>query len=160
MDKKFLHCSSCEDKKWHDKILGLNYQCRGCDLITHLSKLKNNEAKLKKNLKESKGKEIVKVKKEKREIDDNYLKFIRSLPCLVNNEECFGVIEAHHQERKSQLGSDYSAIPLCHKHHIGGVHLMGVDSFARRYSIDYDAQIKRLNILYKLKFPKKETNNT
>jgi hypothetical protein len=159
MDKKFLHCLSCQDKKWHDKILGLNYKCRECEKITHLSIIKNFEKKFKDSLKKEKGKEIEKVKKEKREVDEDYLFFIRNLPCLVSNEECFGIVHAHHHDRKSQLGSDYSAVPLCHKHHIGGVHLMGVESFSRRYLIDFEAQIKRLLILYKLKSPKKEIIN-
>lgn len=158
MDKKFLHCLSCSDKKWHDRVLGLNYKCRECEKITHLSIIKNFEKKIKESLKKEKGKEIEKVKKEKREINEDYLSFIRALPCLVNNEECFGIVHAHHHDRKSQLGSDYSAVPLCFNHH-HKLHSAGVKYFSNRYKIDFESQIKRLLVLYKLKSHKKEIIN-
>lgn len=159
MARKFIHCFNCNDIKWADHVVGFNYQCVECDSDIDLRKSKIYEKKQRDKLKLEKGKVYIKgvtdkvkpQKKSKRVEDKAYLQFIREQRCLVSNYECQTyAIHAHHHERVSQLGSDHSAIPLCAFHHMK-LHTSGVDSFATKYKIDYDAQIKRLNLLYKIK---------
>ena len=78
----------------------------------------------------------------------DYLNFIRSMPCLVKDQECYGIVEAHHLKSRGTGGSDFLAIPLCRRHHTGGIHQIGIDTFARHYSIDYEKEILNLVKLY------------
>jgi len=58
---------------------------------------------------------------------DQYLKFIRSKPCVL----CGQVSEAAHEDGGGMAlkASDMTAIPLCKKHHIEGEHKQGFKSF-------------------------------
>lgn len=51
--------------------------------------------------------------------NSKYLKWIRTLPCDVRGNDCFGNIEAHHTARAyhGKKGGDKSCMPLCHLHH-------------------------------------------
>ena len=82
--------------------------------------------------------------KNKREIDKEYLKFIRKHSCLCG-VGCMGRVEAHHTTTRGAGGSDYKALPLCAKHHsaAGGY---GKDTFQNRYFMDFDKEIIRLLI--------------
>lgn len=67
------------------------------------------------------------IPKPKRIIDRKYLKWVKTKPCLfshrlINIDElprdaCIGPIDPHHATPKSIGGSDYTAVPLCRKHH-------------------------------------------
>lgn len=143
MQKKFLHCLSCESKKWFEFISGHNYKCSSCDTIFSYIKLKIEEKKFKDKLKHDKGKKIETTKKNKREVDLAYLKYVRSNPCLVSNDKCSNAIHAHHSVTKGAGGSDYTAIPLCHIcHH--EIHSIGRFSFQEKYNINIETEIKRL----------------
>lgn len=62
-----------------------------------------------------------------------YLEFVRGLPCVVCKSR--DNVVAHHESFLEDRGgtsiksSDALAIPLCHDCHIGGVHLIGEDTF-------------------------------
>ena len=85
------------------------------------------------------------IEKHPREIDEDYLKYIRGEPCLVSNEHpCI----AHHTESRATFGSDYKTIPLIEKHHTPGVHSMGKATFQELYNINFDKEIIRLLIKY------------
>lgn len=52
--------------------------------------------------------------------DPKYLAWITTLPCLHSHtKDCMGDIVAHHSKGggTSNKGSDFSCVPLCHKHH-------------------------------------------
>ena len=49
--------------------------------------------------------------------DPAYLAFVRTLPCAISSDQCFGRIHAHHAIHRSQGGKDSDAIPLCMHHH-------------------------------------------
>jgi len=83
----------------------------------------------------------------KRETDPDYLKWIRSQPCLVD-VGCEGDVVPHHDPSVKAGGSDYCAIPLCVKHHIPGVHSLGRKTFQARYGIDFNMERVRLLIGY------------
>lgn len=70
----------------------------------------------------------MRIPKKKPARNDEYLEYIRSLPCCV----CVTgtPVEPHHMEGGGvgQKGSDYSCIPLCTQHH-RELHDVGVDHF-------------------------------
>lgn len=84
--------------------------------------------------------------KKKREIDKDYLAYIRKQPCLVLY--CPEKTYPHHDPTVKAGGTDYNALPLCTEHHTSGVHLMGRDTFQSEYGIDFNAERVRLLILY------------
>lgn len=56
--------------------------------------------------------------KVKRITDRRYLKWIKQQECLLAiRGECIGITDAHHVKPVSLGGSDYTAVPLCRKHH-------------------------------------------
>lgn len=68
---------------------------------------------------------------------ERYLDYIRGQDCLVNND-CAGNVIPHHiiTGGKGKKCSDFYAIPLCHKHHIEGLHQKGIETFEKFHSID------------------------
>src|SRR5271169_5833384 len=77
-----------------------------------------------------------------------YLAWIRTLPCVV----CGSTrgIEASHTgpHGLGQKSSDYSAIPLCAKHHRTGsdsYHRLGPRRFSEVHNLDIRAIVSRLN---------------
>lgn len=160
MKKKWIQCPTCNDKRWAVHVSGFWYQCTDCSNDINLIDVKKAEKSERKKIRTSKAKELgtyesdsdkKKRKQSKREVDEAYLAFIRTQPCLCKNDECMGSVEAHHVDKKSRLGSDYSAIPLCHYHHIGRLHTMGELSFASKYNINYNFHIARLVATYGMK---------
>lgn len=95
-----------------------------------------------------------------------YMKFVDSLPCVVEDnwfimtrtpgykggEMCDGLVTHHHTETggTSMKGSDLSCIPLCYGHHDGlttAIH-KGKETFARIYGIDVDKEVRKANWEY------------
>lgn len=77
-----------------------------------------------------------------------YKSWIRSLPCLC----CLKPSEPHHEPAEGQGGmgmksSDYRCIPLCSYHHRER-HQIGKHTFARKWGIDYEGIIARLQTIY------------
>lgn len=80
--------------------------------------------------------------------DPRYLAWIRTLPCVV----CGSTrgIEASHTgpHGLGQKSSDFSAIPLCYRHHRTGpdsYHRLGPRQFAQTHNLDLLAIVRRLN---------------
>jgi 5-formaminoimidazole-4-carboxamide-1-beta-D-ribofuranosyl 5'-monophosphate synthetase len=80
--------------------------------------------------------------------DSRYLAWIRTLPCVV----CASTrgIEASHTgpHGLGQKSSDFSAIPLCHKHHRTGkesYHKLGPQKFALTHDLNVVEIVRRLN---------------
>ena len=78
-----------------------------------------------------------------------YLAWIRTLPCIVCGSD--RAIEASHTgpHGLGQKSSDYSAVPLCIKHHRGGpdsYHKLGPRKFSERHGLDLRAIVNRLNM--------------
>lgn len=164
MGRKFIHCFTCNDTRWADHVVGFNYECHECDSVIDLRKSKVHEKKERERLKLVKGKVYIKgktvdKKARKREVDESYLDFIREQPCLVSDGNCNSKSHAHHLITQGACGSDYTAIPLCMKHHTFGIHTMGVLSFCKHYRIDPIVQVKRLWILYKIRWGKEISPN-
>ena len=79
----------------------------------------------------------------------DYLAWIRTLPCIVCGSILW--IEASHTgpHGLSQKSSDYSAIPLCVKHHRTGsdsYHKLGPRRFSEVHNLDIRAVVSRLNL--------------
>lgn len=81
--------------------------------------------------------------------DSRYLAWIRTLPCVV----CGSArgIEASHTgpHGLGQKSSDFSAIPLCYRHHRTGkdsYHRLGPQKFSQMHSLDIPAIVRKLNI--------------
>jgi hypothetical protein len=77
-----------------------------------------------------------------------YLRWIRTLTCAVCGET--RGIEASHTGPHGigQKSSDYSAIPLCDKHHrtaSDSYHKLGPRKFAQRHGLDVTALVRLLN---------------
>lgn len=94
------------------------------------------------------------------DVDPDYLRWIRTLPCAVF--PCIirafpeGRIEAHHagDHGLAQRAPDRTAIPLCVWHHREGgdsVHSMG-RRFWGAHGIEKDELIRRLNAEYDARF--------
>jgi hypothetical protein len=78
-----------------------------------------------------------------------YLAWIRTLPCVVCGLTLG--IEASHTgpHGLGQKSSDYSAIPLCSKHHRTGrdsYHRLGPRRFSELHNLDIRAIVSRLNL--------------
>jgi hypothetical protein len=80
--------------------------------------------------------------KNKRYESKDFIAYIKTLPCLVCGKEA----TAHHWITVGAGGSDLTAVPLCQNHHTSeeGFHVLGRDTFTKRYNID----IQWLRILY------------
>jgi hypothetical protein len=92
------------------------------------------------------------LEKQKREKNSDYLKFIRTMPCVVML--CCNKSQAHHVDSIGSGGSDMRAVPLCAEHHTSGgdsVHRLGVKTFQVRHGVDFESQIKKYNAIYKSK---------
>ncbi len=77
-----------------------------------------------------------------------YLAWIRTKPCLI----CGAKSEAAHtglDGGMAQKSSDFSALPICSRHHnwghAGSFHELGRARFERRYGINLAAEVARLN---------------
>lgn len=84
--------------------------------------------------------------------DTLYLSWIRTLPCAACGHG--SPSEAAHTGRDGGTGikaSDYSAVPLCYQCHRVGIysyHIMGKNTFATMFAIDFDALVQRYNGLW------------
>lgn len=89
--------------------------------------------------------------------DDPYRDWITTQPCLVAGRSwfgarehvhrCQGVIHPHHTTSKGKGGHDRSCVPLCALAH-RTTHDWGVTTFARRYGIDWTAEVETLQARY------------
>jgi hypothetical protein len=80
--------------------------------------------------------------------DPRYLAWIRTLPCVVCRVP--RGIEVSHTgpHGLGQKSSDFSAIPLCYRHHRTGrdsYHRLGPQKFAQEHDLDIPAIVRRLN---------------
>jgi hypothetical protein len=67
--------------------------------------------------------------------DEQWLAYIRSLPCLIGNN-CEGPTEPDHVRTRAAGGLDIgNTVPLCRRHHHQRHH-MGIESFQQRYVIN------------------------
>jgi len=78
--------------------------------------------------------------------DEDYLKWIRTLPCLVCGAS---PSEAHHDYHAGgkKLRNDYLGLPLCAVHHTYGgdsYHRLGRTSFEGRHSLDLNWEVINL----------------
>ena len=74
----------------------------------------------------------------------DYLEFVRSVGCAVQDEWCAGEIEAHHMIYRSHEGSDLDAIGLCPVHHTK-FHRNGETAFCEEHGIE-EGSIQRILI--------------
>lgn len=78
----------------------------------------------------------------KREVDHEYIRWIHGWGCIVCDS---WPVHAHHVDKRSRLGSDRSALPICASHHIGGIHTKGEKTCAAQWGIDFEKLIKQFN---------------
>jgi hypothetical protein len=93
--------------------------------------------------------------------DPQYLKWIRSLVCVIVSRKCRGFVEAHHAGIRGlgQRAEDNTAIPLCVRHHRLGedsVHRLG-KRFWQRHNLDRDDLILGYQKAFRLCRPARET---
>ena len=79
----------------------------------------------------------------KREIDEDYLKYIRSQSCIISGQ----IAEPHHTRTRGASGSDYCAVPLSRILHTE-IHAIGRYAFREKYGVDFNKAIIRLLIGY------------
>lgn len=72
------------------------------------------------------------LEKRPREIDRDFLAFVRQHVCAVC---CESPVDAHHLKTKATGGSDRNAVPLCKHHHMEW-HALGNRLFTERHSIN------------------------
>lgn len=84
--------------------------------------------------------------------DDPYLRWIATQPCLIagrswfgrlggeHPHHCLGDIVAHHVTSKAAGGTDRETLPMCVGAH-EEVHRTGQATFARRYGLDWIAEL-------------------
>jgi hypothetical protein len=82
-----------------------------------------------------------------------YIEFIKGFHCCVCGYR--PPSDPHHVSlkghgSKGKKTHDTRTIPLCHYHHVE-FHNIGRDSFASKYSLDYESTIGDLLIIYNLK---------
>lgn len=96
----------------------------------------------------------MKFPKPERVEDKAYLDWIETLGCICCGRTRAGykqgVNDAHHvndQTGGSAKKNDRRAVPMCWGHH-REFHQIGIDSFARKYDLNYQAVIDCLNEIY------------
>ena len=77
-------------------------------------------------------------------IDEKYLSFIRSKPCIIEDENCLGDIIPHHIRGRGMRGerrNDHQTVPLCSVgHHVQGnnsVHQLGIKTFQEKHFVNF-----------------------
>lgn len=156
--KKWLFCEGCEIETWFFAA-GKMYRCGTCDKEVDLFKAKMLQSQMRKDKRTVKQKQMgtyesTTAKKERREsnrreVDKRYIWWVHGWRCCV--PECNEwPVQAHHVDRKSQGGSDRSAVALCAFHHTGstGVHGLGVDTFEGQHEFEFKDVVKYLNKEY------------
>ena len=88
--------------------------------------------------------EIVTIAKPRRETDEAYLNYIRSLPCLICRQ--LGS-DPDHLKTVGSRGSDYGAVPLCRTHHTER-HAHGTAWINARHNIDHWFEAHRRAVAY------------
>lgn len=78
-----------------------------------------------------------------REVDKDYLKFIRKEPCLITGLKA----DPHHTVSRGAGGSDYRAVPLNREKH-SECENIGIKTFQKKYYLSFDREIIRLLIIY------------
>ena len=76
-------------------------------------------------------------------IDEEYLSFIRSKPCIIDDENCLGDIIPHHIRGRGMRGErrqDHLTVPFCSiGHHVGGqfsIHIIGIKTFEKKHFVN------------------------
>ena len=95
----------------------------------------------------------------KRNRDEDYLNWIRMIPCIVCSIQSgyvpitnTAVSEPHHVEKehnaaKGMKADDSRAIPLCKGHH-NIIHHCGKETFIKEYNVELEEIILNLNAIY------------
>lgn len=84
-----------------------------------------------------------------REIDEDYLEWIRNQPCVITGKRLgsgFDRVDPAHTDTVGSGGSDRSALPLINRLHTE--QHTGFKTFARKYGLDYDKLIREHNERY------------
>lgn len=84
--------------------------------------------------------------KRNRETDPEYVKWIHQWPCC-SCRTTSRPIHAHHTNRRSQLGSDRSCVPLCYTCH-NELHTKGVKTFVAKYRVNFEEIVSDLNLKF------------
>jgi hypothetical protein len=85
--------------------------------------------------------------KRNREIDNDYVVFIKGFPCCNPNCGSFPV-DAHHVQTKARLGSDRTCLPFCHSCHLRHIHGRGEKTCQREWGIVFDDLVIQYNQAY------------
>lgn len=84
-------------------------------------------------------------------MSESFLKYIRSLNCLVAEDwghECIGKIHAHHvRSRGAGGGDEANVVPLCFYHH-RRVHDMGRLTFQKHYVTNFKLMAHEIHYDY------------
>jgi hypothetical protein len=80
--------------------------------------------------------------------DPAYLRWIRSLACMIQDRDCRGSSDPHHVGHYGQARSnDYNAVPLCRVHHEVAERIND-GPFEERFGVSFSAAIQGLNEEY------------
>ena len=80
------------------------------------------------------------------ERDSKYISWIKANPCIICG---YPFSDPHHSSTggKGTKASDYTCLPLCHKHH-QEIHQIGKQTFQAKYNINFKEVCKRLNAIW------------
>jgi len=85
------------------------------------------------------------LQKPRRQVDTDYLNFVRGRPCLVAH--CLRRGEPHHVVSRGAGGGDYTAAPLCREHH-RQLHTTGLRRFEENFGLELWREVANLLGLY------------
>lgn len=79
-----------------------------------------------------------------------YIAALHELPCMINNNDCHGGIEAHHLTDGGRRMGDQFSIPLCQGHHgspfsnlkMGDAYHKGTKAWVRKHGCQKEMLVK------------------
>jgi hypothetical protein len=83
------------------------------------------------------------IPKEPRTEDQRYLAYVRTRPCTIKGNGCYGPSIPHHTISRGAWGSDHRAIPLCSIHHTE-THSRGLKWMEEHYCFNHLDEIIKL----------------
>lgn len=150
-ERKWLHCIHCKTKTWFRPVAirSREYACESAGHKIDLFAAQRRASAERKSKKIAKAKELGTYQSDAQKqkarqdrgaifVDEDYMRFVKSLKCAVPSCTSGDVVDAHHAIHRSQGRDDRTCVPLCHYHHIGQYHgqLGSVEAALKKWGID------------------------
>lgn len=89
----------------------------------------------------------LKVRRELQFGTEAFREWCSSLPCVCDASTCGGPVQLAHVRTRAAGGTWQDILPICQNHHIEQ-HLVGIQSFAERYSLNLKQCLQALHRLW------------